>query len=223
MVMISIDTWFREGGITLYSEYRKINHQLYNNAKNHFTNHPEEMIEIEKQVTQIIFDTVNSNITEISRDYNEASYLNPFWASYPPEDRGRAPIGDQVPWIEVGEHAVGHKISRLLSSNYNIREIGLPSGADDRFILQNTALSSSNSITDRVLLFLDIKSVGPRDDQEHAVLSPYQVSGDGIWTSPEKNLENSPMAAVGQRATHPFYPALSPIYILSDGTIAPTM
>ena len=66
---------------------------------------------------------------KFARDYNEASYLNPFWANYSPDYRGRAHVGDQVPWIEVGEHAVGHKLNRLIAAKYKKAEVGLPFGA----------------------------------------------------------------------------------------------
>ena len=36
-------------------------------------------------------------------------------------------------------------------------------------------------------------------------------------------MTNTPMRATGNRASHPFYPAITPIYVLSDGTVAPTI
>ena len=129
-----------------------------------------------------------------------------------------------MPWIEVGEHSVGHKLSRLISEQYQIREIGLPSGAENRFVLYSEEIEKITAgYTNCAFVFLDIKSVGPRDNFNHTVISPYQVSGDGIWKNPNDNMENSPMKAQGQRASHVFYPAISPLYPLSDGKIAPTI
>lgn len=196
----------------------------YNAAKEYFINNPDSLISIEEYITDIVNETIQNNYSEIEHDYNEASYLNAFWANYPPDDRGRAPVGDQVPWIEVGEHAVGHKLNRLISELHSISEIGLPSGADNRFVLKdNQILEITNGITNQAFVFLDIKSVGPRDNFEHTVISPYQVSGDGVWNNPADNMVNSTMLASGKRATHIFYPAISPVYALTDGSIAPTI
>lgn len=199
-------------------------HYTYNNARAAFLKRPETLIAIEEYISNICCSTLSSNYAEFEADYNEANYLQPFWERYPPEDRGRSPVGDQVPWIEVGEHAIGHKLYRLIAMSYRMREPGLPSGADNRFVLISEDLRRlSGGITDSAMVFLDIKSVGPRDDFEHTVISPYQVSGDGIWEYATGALINSPMVASGRIATHPFYPAISPIYILSDGTVAPTI
>ncbi|MDD6035958.1 MAG: BglI family type II restriction endonuclease [Lachnospiraceae bacterium] len=193
----------------------------YNDARTYFISHPNELIELEKYITQLVNGVIESNYDEIERDYNEASYLNAMWANYPPEDRGRAPVGDQVPWIEVGEHAVGHKLNRLISQIVTISEVGLPSGADNRFVLYSDEITRiTNGYTNCAFVFLDIKSVGPRDNFEHTVLSPYQVSGDGIWNAPNDNMVNSIMVAKGKKASHNFYPAISPIYPLTNGNVA---
>lgn len=200
---------------------------LYSNyaaALDHFKAAPQQLIDLEHFITGLVNNEIQTNYTEIKRDYDEASYLNAFWANYPLEDRGRAPVGDQVPWIEVGEHAVGHKLCRMIGSKYTVSEIGLPSGADNRFVLyHDEILRITGGFTDCAFVFLDIKSVGPRDNYAHTVLSPYQVSGDGIWKAPDKNMENSPMTAKGHRVSHPFYPAISPIYPLTSGKTAPTV
>jgi len=208
----------------MYNEKRNMLFTNYNNARKHFIENPHELIAIEKYVASVVNKTINDNYAEIERDYNEATYLNAFWANYPPDDRGRAPVGDQVPWIEVGEHSVGHKLTRIISAQHQIAEVGLPSGADNRVILIDKRISElCNGYTDRVFLFLDIKSVGPRDNFDHTVISPYQVSGDGMWNSPLENMVNSPMTATGRSVSHIFYPAIAPIYALSDGNVAPTI
>lgn len=196
----------------------------YGMARKFFIENPDVLIRLENYVMNSCCELIRSNCAEIKEDYNEASYLHPFWSNYPPEDRGRAPKGDQIPWIEVGEHAVGHKLERFFAQKYTIREVGLPSGADDRFILQSDEIYEiTQHQTNQAMVFLDIKSVGPRDDAEHTVLSPYQVSGDGIWNTAEESMRNSPMIATGNYTSHRFFPAIPPIYVLSKGTIAPTI
>lgn len=208
----------------MFNKFRSLMFHRYQQARNHFIDHPEQLIEMERFITSIINDCLLHHYGEFARDYNEASYLNPFWANYPPDDRGRAPVGDQVPWIEVGEHAVGHKLSRLLSVNYKIAEVGLPSGADNRFVLwSDDILEITKGFTDCAFIFLDIKSVGPRDNFDHIVVSPYQVSGDGLWNEQNDNLTNSTMTATGARVSHVFHPAISPIYTLSCESAAPTV
>lgn len=70
-------------------------------------------------------------------------------------------------------------------------------------------------------MFIDIKSAGPRDDFNHAVMSPYQISGSGVWKNIDEGVKNAPIKATGKRVTHNFRCSLSPVYVLSDGTIAP--
>lgn len=161
------------------------------------------------------------HLPEIARDYNEASYLYPFWENYPPLDRGRSPKGDQYPWIEVGEQVFGNKLARYFANNFAVKDSGLPSGPDDRCIISSERIRQILGITDSVWVFIDIKSAGPRDDFNHAVMSPYQVSGSGNWESVYDGVKNDPIHAVGSRASHEFLCALPPVYVLSDGTIAP--
>lgn len=208
----------------MFLEKRNQLFDKYHEARDYFINNPLDLIHLEQFTTDAINQIIEHNYLEIEHDYNEASYLNPFWANYPPDDRGRAPVGDQVPWIEVGEHSVGHKLNRLISLDYPIEEIGLPSGADNRFVLYaDEILNITHGLTNCVFVFLDIKSVGPRDNYNHTVISPYQVSGDGIWNSPNENMKNSTMCACGRRTSHTFYPAISPLYPLSSGAVAPTI
>ena len=208
----------------MYNQYRTEMFRAYNNTRAAFIERPEALITIEQYISNICCSILCTNYDEFEADYNEASYLQPFWEHYPPDDRGRSPVGDQVPWIEVGEHAIGHKLYRLIASRFCMREAGLPSGADNRFVLISDDLRQlSGGITDQAMVFLDIKSVGPRDDFEHTVISPYQVSGDGVWKNPAGALRNSPMVASGRIASHPFYPAISPIYVFSNGMVAPTI
>ena len=170
----------------MFNANRTMLYRNYIAALNYFTNNPQQLIDLECFITELVNTEIRTNYNEIKDDYDEASYLNPFWANYPPEDRGRAPVGDQIPWIEVGEHSVGHKLGRIIGSKYTVSEVGLPSGADNRFVIYHKEISTiTHDFTDCAFVFLDIKSVGPRDNFDHTVLSPYQVSGDGIWSSPK--------------------------------------
>lgn len=208
----------------MFYKFRPQMFQQYCKARDYFIMHPDVLISLEEYITFVVNGVIKKYYREIEHDYNEASYLNSFWAHYPPDNRGRAPVGDQVPWIEVGEHAVGHKLSRLISNDFSIREIGLPSGADNRFAIYSDEITRiTRGLTNCVFVFLDIKSVGPRDNFEHTVISPYQVSGDGIWEDPDDNIHNTTMDAVGSQVSHVFYPAISPIYVFSDSVIAPTI
>ncbi len=139
----------------------------------------------------------------IADDFSAAIDLMPYWANYPPVQRGRAPTGTSVPWSEVGQTAIGFNMIRALSlSNPNIRFPGLPSGADIRFL------------THDALIHFDVKVTGPNDYPGEVVASPNQISGDGrIWHS---GVINSPVAVTGNRASMIFQPELPPFYVIDD-------
>ncbi len=193
----------------------------YNKAKEYYIKNPQCLSEIESFVTKELLHFIDLHKPEITRDYNEASYLHSFWKNYPPLDRGRQPVGDQYPWIEVGEQVFGNKLSRHFAANFSVKDAGLPSGADDRCIISSQRIKEVLKITDSVWVFVDIKSAGPRDNFEHAVMSPYQISGSGEWKNENDGVSNNPIAATGKFVIHDFYCSLPPIYVLSDGTIAP--
>lgn len=206
--------------------YANTAHQyaVYNNARNQLILHPDILINLEQYLTDYLFSLLRANLNDIKADYNEASFLYPFWQNYPPDDRGNKPKADQFPWIEVGEHAIGSKLPRLISKRFAIRDTGLPTGADQRFLLTHSDIGRiTGNLTQSVWLFIDIKSVGPRDDQDHTVMSHNQVSGDGIWMRPKSGVKNTTMKATGLRASHNFHSSMPPLFVLSDGTVAPTI
>lgn len=206
----------------MYNSFRELQYQKYNEAKEYFETNYNYLIDLEKYFSQYMKELLSLNIAEIVADYNEASFLFPFWQNYPPDDRGRKPKGDQYPWIEVGEHAVGCKIGRLLDKDFMIRDTGIPTGPDQRFVLKNRQLLDITSgFTDSCWLFIDIKSVGPRDDFDHIVMSHNQISGDGKWENKDTGIINEVMQANGVRTSHDFHCSVPPIYVLSDGTILP--
>lgn len=205
----------------MFTEYQQIQFVEYKKAVEYYKAHPQKLIEIERFVMNEVLHFIDLHLPEITRDYNEASYLYSFWKNYPPLDRGRSPVGDQYPWIEVGEQVFGNKLSRYFAANFGVKDAGLPSGSDDRCIISSERIRQILGITDSVWVFIDIKSAGPRDDFNHAVMSPYQISGSGIWNNVSDGVKNDPIKASGKIASHDFLCSLSPIYVLSDKTIAP--
>jgi hypothetical protein len=207
----------------MFNKYREQQFNCYNEARKYFLNNSDALIQIERFCMNLLSEFMTKNHDEIQRDYNESSFLYPFWQNYPPEDRGRMPKGDQYPWIEVGEHIFCPKLSRFLASSFTIRDTGIPTGPDDRYIVYDEKIRSVLKITDSLWLFIDIKSVGPRDDQDHAVMSHNQISGNGKWTEKDFGIINDTMIAKGQRVSHPFHCAIPPLFVLSDGTITPVV
>lgn len=85
----------------MFNAHRPQMFAAYNKARDYFIRNWGELVEIEKYTHSLIKQVVLENLAEIRRDYDEASFLHPFWQNYPPEERGRSPRGDQFPWIEV--------------------------------------------------------------------------------------------------------------------------
>ena len=207
----------------MFTQYAETQYATYLEAFDYFRQNPQRLIEAEKFVMDEIIHFINIHQPEIKRDYDEASYLYSFWKNYPPLSRGRAPKGDQYPWMEVGEQVFGNKLQRHFNANFSVKDSGLPSGSDDRCIISSERIRQILGITDSVWVFIDIKSEGPRDESDHAVMSPYQISGSGNWQTVEDGIRNNPIKEIGKRVTHNFYCSLSPIYVLSDGTVAPLL
>lgn len=207
----------------MFNKYRNKMWRRYNQGKEYFENDFRRLLNAESYAMKIIGEFLDNNMKDIATDYNEASYLYPFWKNYPPEDRGRQPVGDQFPWIEVGEQVLPPKLNRYLSGKFKIRDCGLPAGPDQRIIISGHKLKEILQITDSVWLFIDIKSVGPRDDAPHAVMSHNQISVNGVWINAPGGVHNDRLIALGSRAQHDFWPALPPLYVLSDGTIVPVI
>ena len=196
-------------------------HGIYLSARENLIEDPSPLIGVEKGITNLVAGLLAAAVDEMREDYDAASQLFPFWRNYPPMERGRAPRGDQYPWIEVGEHAVGTKFAHLLRSLSGVRDTGFPTGPDQRFVLTHESIGVlSGGHCTSVWLLLDIKSVGPRDDFDHAVMSHNQISGSGEWVSVNDGVRNATMTAVGSRASHPFYPALPPLVVLPDLSVA---
>lgn len=208
----------------MFDEYRNNQFKAYNDARKLLISQPQLLIELEQYLTEALREVIGTEIKNIAKDYNEASFLYPFWQNYPPDNRGRMPRGDQFPWIEVGEHAVGDKLPRLLRKDFEVEEIGLPTGPDERIVVSNKRISElTNGLTSSAWLFIDIKSAGPRDDAWHSVMSHNQISGNGLWTKPTEGIKNNIMTATGLRRSHPFHSSVPPLYVLSDGRVLPVI
>lgn len=180
--------------------------------------------EIEQSATDQLYQLIVQNKSNIENDYNCASDLRPFWLNYPPDDRGRQPRGDQIPWIEVGEHAVGDNVISNIHHLGEVRFQGIPAGPDIRYTVINDQIKRiSNGFIDGYWSMTDVKSVGPRDNFDHAVMSHNQVSGSGEFDAETGGILNSIMTATGSRASHEFHCSLPPLYILPDGRILLTV
>jgi hypothetical protein len=172
---------------------------------------------IEKHALTQLYNLINKYKQQIKEDYDSASELRPYWVNYPPDDRGRQPRGDQIPWIEVGEHSVGDNIIFNLKELGSVRFPGLPAGPDIRYTVVSDEISSiSSGLLDGYWSMTDIKSVGPRDNYEHAVMSHNQVSGSGSVDSCTGGIINKIVTATGKIASHPFHCSLPPLYILPN-------
>lgn len=208
----------------MYNKFREKQFSIYQRARKTLIENPQILIKLEEYFANEIKKLITNNLSEIQKDYDEANFLFPFWQNYPPDKRGRKPRGDQYPWIEVGEHSIGDKLSRLLQKEFEIRDVGLPTGPDKRFVLSHKKiLQITKGMTNSAWLFLDIKSVGPRDDFEHTVMSHNQISGNGLWANINCGIKNSIMLATGKHISHEFHCSIPPFYVFSDETIVPVV
>lgn len=122
--------------------------RIYQNVRAAFVDDPSLLIALEKEIALSVRDLVEGFASEAEADYNAASTMYPFWRNYPPDERGRQPRGDQYPWIEVGEHAIGTKLARAVTSKFEVSDMGFPTGADQRFVLRSPGAPVSEFRTD---------------------------------------------------------------------------
>jgi len=98
----------------MYNRHRNDQFAAYRLAREKFCQDPSKLLGLEEFLSGKIVEMLSDNMEEICGDYNEATFLYPFWQAYPPEKRGRQPKGDQFPWMEVGEHVLGAKLCRYI-------------------------------------------------------------------------------------------------------------
>ncbi len=169
------------------------------------------VLDLERRYMELLTDVVLAAAEPIFTDFGKAYDLLPFWINYPPEQRGRAPSGDAVPWGDMGEKAVSGNFGRaLLDRMPSISYPGMPGGADLRFA------------TEDAMIHFDYKLTGPTDRDDEVVASPNQISGaGGTWeeaaTDGVPGIKNAQFTVVGQRGGRDvFEPTLPPFYVL-DG------
>lgn len=174
-------------------------------------NDPNSIIKIEKEFTKFLLQEVLIPSAEnIFLDFSDRpKQLIPFWKNYPPEQRGRQPIGNSIPWLELGEKTTSSNlIAKLSSAIPEITFAGLPTGGDIRFTTEN------------LFIHLDIKLTGPNDNPNEVVVPPNQVSGDGkIWNDGIMNSSHPIRYLTGKNkgaVNYNFQPKLPPIYFLDD-------
>ena len=119
----------------------------------------------------------------------------------------------------MGEHAIGDNvISKIDELEGKVKFHGLPAGPDIRYTVFSKGVKEiSNNLLDGYWSMTDIKSVGPRDNYDHAVMSHNQVSGSGKWLADQQGIFNDIETAKGQRASHDFHCSLPPLYITPNG------
>jgi hypothetical protein len=207
----------------MFESHRHLQHSSFRHAVEFFAGRPDRLIQLERHVAGSVWLVIKDRLPSIVSDFAEASYLYPFWQNYPPDERGRGPVGDQFPWIEVGEQVIGSHLLMGLAGAFELSHPGLPTGPDLRAVVTGADIQSVISISSSCWLFVDIKSVGPRDDQDHAVMSHNQVSGSGDWDKERDGVSNRVITAQGKYRAHGFFAAMPPVYISSDGAVLPVV
>lgn len=179
----------------------ELDQQTYYSVRNDLLDNSNSVALTEEEYTEKLTNAIRGITPRIISDFDQAIALKPFWTNYPPQQRGRAPTGESIPWLEVGEKVITpHVVISISSAIAGITYPGLPSGSDIRFM------------TEDALIHLDIKITGPNDRADEIVASPNQLSGDGVgWEN--GGMTNSPVSIQGQRSTMQFQPELSPFYI----------
>lgn len=184
-----------------------LDRQSYFEARERFQQSLETIISLERTLTDFLAQTLAPYGDEMAEEIGRAHDLYPFWKNYPPRQRGRAPKGTSIPWLEVGETVIGaYTIRALATHNATLKHPGLPSGADLRLM------------NDDALIHLDIKMTGPNDRVDEIVASPNQLSGDGgDWV--DDGILNTPVNIQGRRAKMVYQPELAPVYLLGKQSL----
>ncbi len=173
-------------------------------------NNCKQLFELEKSVSKILANGLLKVASNIKRDFDQASKLQPYWEIYAPLQRGHQPSGRAFPWGEVGEKVIeGYLYSNAAQLFGEVKFIGIPFGHDIRFA------------TNKAFIQIDAKSTGPSDNINQIVSSPNQITGDGLLDSSSR-VVNKKFKAVGLNKCHDFRPELPPFYII-DGRILPTL
>lgn len=57
----------------------------------------------EKRYINFLQELILKAANTIQADFNKVNDLRPFWVNYQPRQRGRSPIGNSIPWLEVAD------------------------------------------------------------------------------------------------------------------------
>jgi hypothetical protein len=168
-----------------------------------------DLLRLEQDYMHFLVKVVLSVAPALHTDFSRSRDLVPCWISYPPKQRGRAPVGDSQPWSEVGEKSLSFNLLRAIAQQRDdVTFPGLPFGADVRFA------------TNDAMVHFDVKLTGPRDNVDEVVAPPQQISGDGAdW---DKGMVNSAFRVQGARSSFNFQPKLPPFYVL-DNRVLPCL
>jgi len=172
---------------------------------------PDILLALEHELSRVLKEVAEQKLPQIESSIRrgfDKKDLFPFWSHYAPKQRGRNPIGDNIPSGDLGEKVVGLAILsgflENLGSNSFLSPIGFPFGGDYRWI---TAIKGNPFV-----LHLDIKATGPRDNPNELVVPATQVTGYPDELTLEKGEFISVPLYVGAREPlHIIRPALSPI------------
>jgi hypothetical protein len=187
----------------------KVTKEKYLNARQLLlADRGKRIIDVEQNVTNKLQKIILENAELLKSDFDLSSELYPFWANYAPLQRGRQPVGDSIPWTEVGQTSLSSNLNRFVVKSdqfNNVQFPGLPSGGDFRFLI------------DEAFVHLDVKVTGPRDVKDEVVASRNQVSGTGKGFD-DNGIINDLVEVVSPRTRQSFQPELPPFYILNGKT-----
>lgn len=185
----------------------------YREAYDRYASDPDAIIEVEEKYCRLLLEVILAVASSIERDWNHAADTVPVWIERAPKQRGNAPSGLTIPWIEVAEYVPLSHVTAEFGRRFGMeaRFPGLPTGGDLRVA------------TDDALIHLDAKAAGPNDRHDEVVVPPYQISGDGNLSemgrlAPNASVVNSVLTFPGRNKSGRFHPSLPPVYVYPDGT-----
>jgi hypothetical protein len=184
--------------------------QHFLDRRSQLIDNPQSIIEVEEQFQEyLVHQVIGRCYEQIEKEFSDSPReLLDFWRNYPPEQRGRQPVGNSVPWLELGEKVIAHNIiSQISRNNPHIQFHGLPTGGDIRFTLPG------------LYVHLDVKMTGPNDNPDEIVVPPNQISGAGDkWNRSGFLNSNFPIhyqsSTRSSLINYCFQPKLPPFYII---------
>ena len=125
----------------------------YHNFRNHFINHPNEVIDLERQYFDALFEGILKNAKDIQEDFDKTMSIKDFWYRYSPRQRGHKPRGTSLPWGEVGEKLLAIKETSLFVAKQ---------GADGKYFGTGAKFFNGGDLTfgDSAGTFVDANATG---------------------------------------------------------------